>query len=196
MQTRDGTPGGPSMIFDIRPADWAGFASVMGEKGGCGGCWCMLWRQSRAEMEAGMGAGNRAAMKALFAEGPGPGLIAYHDSLAVGWVQVAPRTAFIRLARSRVLQPVDDRPVWSVSCFLIDKRFRRTGLSVQLLRAACGFARERGADMLEGYPVDTPKRTYPPVYAWTGFAGSFRRAGFVEVARRSETRPIMRKELI
>jgi len=25
----------------------------MGGKGGCGGCWCMLWRRTAKEMEAG-----------------------------------------------------------------------------------------------------------------------------------------------
>lgn len=180
---------------DIRPADWAGFTAVMGEKGGCGGCWCMLWRLSKADMEAGMGAGNRRAMKKLFDRGHIPGLIAWHEGEAVGWIQVDERSAFPRLDASRVLKPVDDKAVWSVSCFLVDKRFRRLGLSAEMLRAACGFARERGAAMLEGYPIDTPKTSYPAVYAWTGFVGAFREAGFEEVARRSATRPIMRKQL-
>jgi len=35
----------------------------------------------------------------------------------------------------------------------------------------------------------------PDAWVFTGLAGAFRKAGFVEVARRSETRPIMRLEL-
>ncbi|QBY02601.1 GNAT family N-acetyltransferase [Rhodophyticola sp. CCM32] len=183
------------MEFDIRPADWAGFSAVMGEKGGCGGCWCMIWRLSKSEMDAGLGDGNRRAMKALFAAGEVPGLVAYHNAVAIGWIQVDRRAAFPRLDRSRVLKPVDDLPVWSVSCFLVDKRFRRKGLSTALLNAACDFAKGQGARMIEGYPIDSPKKSYPPVYAWTGFMGTYRKAGFVEVARRSDTRPIMRKPL-
>ena len=183
------------MTFDIRPADWEGFSAVMGEKGGCGGCWCMLWRLSKRQMDAGKGAGNCRAMKAIFVSGHVPGLLARHDGEAVGWIQVDERAAFPRLAASRVLKPVDDEPVWSVSCFLVDRRFRGQGLSVALLRGAVGFAREKGAAVLEGYPIDTPKDNYAPVYAWTGFAGAFRDAGFEEVARRSPTRPIMRKRL-
>jgi GNAT superfamily N-acetyltransferase len=183
------------MRYDIRSADWGGFVDVMGEKGGCGGGWCMLWRQSRPAMTAGMGEGNRLAMKALFDGGKVPGLIAWHAGRAVGWVQIDARTAFPRLATSRVLLPVDDQPVWSVSCFLVQKPHRRTGLSVALLRAACDFAKSQGARLIEGYPIHTPKKDYTPVYAWTGFMGTFRAAGFIEVARRSETRPIMRKDL-
>lgn len=183
------------MTFDIRPADWSGFVEVMGDKGGCGGCWCMLWRQSRAAMEAGKGAGNRAAMQALFERGEVPGLIARAEGRAVGWVQIDARAAFPRLATSRVLAPVDDLPVWSVSCFLVQKPYRRQGLSTALLRAACDLAASRGATMVEGYPVDTPQKAYAPVYAWTGFLGTFRDAGFVEVARPSPTRPILRRAL-
>jgi len=182
--------------FDIRPADWNGFSTVMGEKGGCGGCWCMLWRLSKTDMDAGMGEGNRRAMKALFDSEHIPGLVTWHEDEAVGWVQVDRRSAFPRLDSSRVLKPVDDKSVWSISCLLVDKRFRRKGLSANLLGAACRFARERGATILEGYPIDTPKRSYPAVYAWTGFVGAFREAGFEEVARRSATRPIMRKRLV
>lgn len=181
--------------IEIGPADWPGFQQVMGEKGGCGGCWCMLWRLSKAEMDAGMGEGNRRAMKAVFDAGEPPGLLARDAGVAVGWIQVAPRSAFPRLETSRILKPVDDREVWSVSCFLVDKQYRKRGLALALLEAACGHAKSRGAQILEGYPVEPRKIPYPAVYAWTGFASVFRRAGFEEVVRRSETRPIMRKRL-
>ncbi|WP_346897657.1 GNAT family N-acetyltransferase [uncultured Roseibium sp.] len=183
------------MSFDIRPATWTTFEAVMGEKGGCGGCWCMLWRRTAKEMETGKGEGNRQAMKDLFDTGDVPGLVAMNGDDAVGWIQIAPRSAFPRLASSRILKPVDAQAVWSVSCFFIDKTYRRQGLSLQLLNAATDWARSKGASIVEGYPIDTPREKYPSVYAWTGFLETYRRAGFSEVARRSETRPIMRKQV-
>nr|WP_272214436.1 GNAT family N-acetyltransferase [Marinicella sp. W31]MDC2880045.1 GNAT family N-acetyltransferase [Marinicella sp. W31] len=184
-----------SIAFDIRSASWADFEAVMGEKGGCGGCWCMLWRRSARTMEAGKGDGNRQSMKAIFDSGAVPGLVALHGGEVVGWIQIDRRSAFPRLATSRTLKPVDEQAVWSVSCFLVDKRFRRQGLSLKLLNAAVDWARVRGAAIVEGYPIDTPRTKYPAVYAWTGFIGTFRSVGFIEVARRSDTRPIMRKQL-
>ena len=181
--------------LSIRPATWAAFETVMGPKGGCGGCWCMLWRLSRKEMAAQMGQANRQAMQTLFESGDVPGLIAYRNREPVGWCQVAPRRSFPRLATARVLKPVDQHDVWSVSCLLIDKSHRRRGLSVDLLKAAAGFVRARGGQILEGYPVAPRKAPYPAVYAWTGFERAFLRAGFREVARRSETRPIMRLDV-
>ena len=69
------------------------------------------------------------------------------------------------------------------------------GLSLRLLNAAVDWAHTRGATIVEGYPIDTPKEKYPAVYAWTGFLTTYKKAGFIDVARRSKTRPIMRKIL-
>jgi GNAT superfamily N-acetyltransferase len=93
------------------------------------------------------------------------------------------------------LKPVDDRPVWSVVCFFVTRGFRGAGLSVKLLKAAAAYARRRGARILEGYPVDTRKGRWADPFVYTGTVSAFRRAGFHEVARRSPTRPLMRRFL-
>lgn len=103
-----------------------------------------------------------------------------------------PASSYPALARSRVLRPVDDTPVWSISCLFVARAYRNQGVSVKLLKAATEFVRERGGTVVEGYPVEPRQGVIPPVFAWTGLPSAFRRAGFVEVARGSETRPIMR----
>lgn len=168
---------------------------LFGPRGACGGCWCMLWRLSRSVYEEGKGAGNKKAMRALVKAGKEPGLLAYLDNEAVGWCAVAPRNDYPALARSRVLKPIDDEPVWSVSCLLVRKDCRHQGVSVHLLRAAIPFVRERGGRIVEGYPVEPRKEEMPAVFAWTGIASAFLKAGFRECARRSATRPIMRYEI-
>src|SRR5215831_13148559 len=40
------------------PSRWADLEALFGERGACGGCWCMVWRLSRKEWLAGEGAGN------------------------------------------------------------------------------------------------------------------------------------------
>ncbi len=61
-----------------------------------------------------------------------------------------------------------------------------------LLRAATEHALERGAAIVEGYPIESKKRLPDAWEAYMGSIAAFRDAGFVEVARRSERRPIMR----
>jgi GNAT superfamily N-acetyltransferase len=151
----------------------------------------MAWRRGRAEFEAGKGEGNRRALRKLAASKLPPGILLYRDSEVVGWCSVAPREQFARLAASRVWSPIDDQPVWSVSCFFVKREFRNQGLSVELLKAAVLFAQQHGAKIVEGYPQDLDGRL-PDAFVWTGLAGSYRRAGFKEAARRSKSKPILR----
>lgn len=182
-------------IHPLTPDRWPDFEALMGPKGGVGGCWCMLWRQSKRDYDRNAGAGNRTAMQALVERGPPPGLLAYEQERCIGWLSLAPRSAFPRLESSRVLQPVDAEPVWSVTCLLIARGHRRRGVGTRLLEAAADFARAQGATLLEGYPIAPKDGRYPDAYAWTGLEKQFTAAGFVEVARRSPTRPILRKAL-
>ncbi len=155
----------------------------------------MVWRLKRSEFEARKGRRNRNALRKIVAAGDAPGILAYAGGNPIGWCAVAPRQDYPSLERSRVLARVDEKPVWSITCLFIARPFRRAGVSAQLLRAAAEHARARGAALVEGYPVEPRTRTVPDVFAWTGLASAFRQAGFREVARRSETRPIMRLAL-
>jgi GNAT superfamily N-acetyltransferase len=152
----------------------------------------MWWRLSRSQFEQQKGEPNRIAMRAIVESGEVPGIMAYQQHKSVGWCAVAPREHFDSLARSRILKPVDDQPVWSVVCFFIRKDYRRQGLSVELLRAAVEHVRQNGGRIVEGYPVEPKSNRMPDAFAWHGLLSTFLAAGFTEVARRSPTRPIMR----
>jgi GNAT superfamily N-acetyltransferase len=176
----------------VTPKRWADFETLFGAKGACGGCWCMLWRLTRKEFEQQKGEANRQAMKTIVESGEIPGLLAYSEKQPVAWCSVAPRENFPALERSRVLKKIDDERVWSISCFFIHKDYRKKGLSVRLLEAAVDYVKKQGGRIVEGYPVEPKKGKTADVFAWTGLASFFKKAGFVECARRSETRPIMR----
>jgi GNAT superfamily N-acetyltransferase len=156
----------------------------------------MFWRLPRKQFDAGKGAGNKRALKRLVSTGREPGLIAYLKREPIGWCALAPRQDYVALERSRILKPVDDQPVWSVSCLFIKKGYRRRGLSTLLLRAALEFAAKHGARIVEGYPVEPSMEKMPDPFLWHGIPSAFLRAGFREVERRSRTRPIMRFEIV
>jgi GNAT superfamily N-acetyltransferase len=184
--------------FEFHPvtrARWPDMERLFGARGACGGCWCMWWRLPRQEFVQGKGEGNKRAMRRLVAAGGTPGILAYSSGEPVGWCSLGPRGSFPVLDRSRILKRVDDQPVWSVVCFFVAKKHRRQGLAVKLLEAAVAYAGKRGARIVEGYPVEPKKGDMPDVFVYTGPASAFRKAGFVEVARRSETRPVMRRVL-
>ncbi len=157
------------------------------------GCWCMYYRRSGGS-GIGVGQVNREAMKSLVDRGVVPGLLGYQGGSPVGWISLGPREDYAKLKRSPVMKPVDDKPVWSIVCFFVDARSRGSGVSEALLEAGIGYARSQGAKLLEAYPVDKRERSNPD-FMWFGAKRIYDRAGFKEVARRKETRPVVRKSV-
>ena len=176
----------------VTPDRWKDFEKLFGPNGACAGCWCMWWRLPRAEFTQKHYAGNKRAIKKIITTGQEPGMLAYADSEPIGWCAIAPREVYPSLDRSNVLQRVDDQPVWSVTCFYIARGYRKHGVTALLLQAAIQFARQHGAKIVEGYPIDAGGEKKSTTSVFTGVASTFAQAGFVEVARRSPTRPIMR----
>ncbi len=190
-------PSKPVPLTDLEchpvcPERWRDLEKLFGERGACAGCWCMYWRLPRSEFEEKRGQGTKRALKKIVASGRAPGLLAYVQGEPVGWCCAAPREEFPVLERSRILKRVDDEPVWSVVCFFVARPYRRQGVTVKLLTAAVEYARQHGARIVEGYPVEPKQDRVAPVFVYTGLASAFRQAGFSEVLRRSETCPIMR----
>ncbi len=170
---------------------WTDFEELFGPRGACAGCWCMFWKLRGKAFDEVRGYETRQMHKSIVDSGVSTGLLAYLHGEVVGWVAVEPRAAYEKLAHSRVLKPVDNQPVWSITCFFVAKPFRKQGITVELLQAAVEHVRSLGGTIVEGYPVET-RETMPAPFLYTGTASAFQHAGFREVARRSPTRPIFR----
>ena len=144
---------------------------------------------------------NRAELRSLTERDDlAPGLVAYRDGIAVGWVSLAPREDYERLAYSKVLAPIDATPVWSIVCFVVSRTARGQGVATALLDAAVDYARAHGATTLEAYPADTAGGRIPAASAFHGTLSMFESAGFAVVERRqynaaSPVRPIVRRRL-
>ncbi|GAB4504646.1 MAG: GNAT family N-acetyltransferase [Anaerolineales bacterium] len=182
----------PPLSFRPLTSDlWADFERLFGPRGACGGCWCMFWKLRGKAFTTNTGRPARQMQKNIVDSGTVPGLLAFMDDEPVGWIAVEPRSAYPRLAHSKVLGPLDGADVWSVTCFFVARQFRRQGLTVQLLRGAVEYVKSQGGKIVEGYPVDASQQM-PAVSIYTGTSAAFQKAEFVEVARRSESRPIFR----
>jgi GNAT superfamily N-acetyltransferase len=177
----------------LTPDRWPDLEALFGPRGACGGCWCMWWRLPRSQWDRHKGDGNRRALRKLVRSGRTPGILAYDREQPAGWCAVEPRESYPVLDRSRVLARVDDRPVWSITCLFVKRGYRRKGVGTALLKAAVKHARAHGARCVEGYPSEPRSGRLPDAFAFTGTVSGFKKAGFKEVARRSPTRPIMRK---
>lgn len=181
--------------LEIYPLDanrWSDFETLFGERGACGGCWCMSWRLKRSEFEGQKGLKNKQAMKKLVEQNENVGILVYIDNKPIGWCAVAPREKFLRLENSRVWKRIDDEPVWSITCFFISKSHRRKNLSLELLKGVIRYCVKNQVKIIEGYPVEPYSDTVPDAFAWTGMPSAFEKAGFVVAERRSKSKPIVR----
>jgi GNAT superfamily N-acetyltransferase len=185
----------PLAIKPLTLEAWDDFEALFREHGPQNGCWCMYWRTARSECQRGFGEGNRQALHAIVAGGKVPGILAYEGGRAIAWRSIGPREDYPVLERSRTLKRVDDRPVWSIACFFVSKPYRRQGMMEQLLRAALGYARDQGAEIVEAYPLRTEITKLLPYERYMGIRSTFERVGFEVVAQEAGRRPVMRYRL-
>jgi GNAT superfamily N-acetyltransferase len=181
----------PAECLPLTTGRWPDFERLFGPNGACGGCWCTWWRISRADYSRLSYDDKKNITRALVQSGKVPGLLAYAGGNPVGWVAVGPRSEYPTLDRSCVLARVDDKPVWSINCFFIDKHHRRQGLMETLIEAAVAYARSQGAEIVEAYPID-PVGKAESGSLYYGVAETFKKTGFVEVMRRTPHHPVMR----
>ena len=188
-------------ILPLTAENWQDLESLFAGRG-CSEarrCWCMYYRMTGCDWNA-LGTELKQVthdrLQQLAASERTPGLLAYQiddqsTRLPVGWVSLGPREEYRRLERSQVMKEVDDASVWSVICFVVPSEFRGQGVAHALLQGAIRFAREQGAETLEAYPVDRGAGGKGQA-SWFGAASMFAAAGFKEVARHREDRPVMR----
>lgn len=189
-----GRPTDAASAIEVRPATperWDDVVTVFGTKGDPAWCWCQFFLTTGRSYEESRDANREAlCVQVRDAEVP-PGLIAYAEGEPVGWLQLGPRTEFPRLAEP--LEPADG--LWRVTCFVVRVGHRRQGVASALLTAAIGFARDHGATVLEGHPVDTGGERRPGANLYHGTLAMFTDAGFTEIGRPRPNRPLVRLPL-
>jgi GNAT superfamily N-acetyltransferase len=180
----------------LTPDRWPDFEKLFGPRGAYSGCWCMWWRTTRSQFEKQGNEGNRLAMKNIVDSGEVPGIIAYADGHPVGWCSVAPREHYGSLNRSPVLKRLDDKPVWSIVCFYVAREQRGKNLTLELIRAAVEYVREQGGQIVEAYPTQSKGDRLPPASSFMSVPSVFEEAGFVECARPSQSKLVMRYYIV
>jgi GNAT superfamily N-acetyltransferase len=114
------------------------------------------------------------------------GLLGYLDGAPAAWCSVAPRPTYKKLGGA-YYDGVPDESVWSIVCFFVKRAARGNGIFAMLLSAAIDHARENGAQVVEGYPVDPDS----PSFRFMGFVTAFESAGFEEVGMAGSRRHVM-----
>lgn len=168
-------------IVPATPERWEDLEDLFRRGGDSAGCWCAWFRMGNQGFGVAKVAGRREALRNLVAADTAPGLLAYADGRAVGWVSVVPRRSLERIEPSAGQAAVGGRGlVWAITCYVVRPGHRRAGVADALLDAAIGHARSQGAASVEAYPVDAPRSASS---AYPGVPSMYLRRGFREVGR-------------
>ena len=175
----------PVTVRPVEPADWPAIEKLFGEKGACGGCWCMSWRVPKLGKlwEQVKGEPNRASLRQLVASGEQHAVLAWAGGEPVGWCSFGPRGDFPRLETVKAFRHYWSPATWSIACFYIHPRWRRRGVAGRLLEAATARAFELGAREVEGYPLEWRNGPAPAAFAHTGVPRLFEAAGYEAMPR-------------
>lgn len=185
-------------IVPLTPERWPDVTALFDEGGDPKTCSCMFWRVRSKDWSFSGAAAARDGLWTLVEadRDPAPGLLAYAEGRPVGWVSVAPREDYGRLAASRVRPKIDDTPVWSIVCFVVSRAARGQGLTTRLLDAAMDYAILHGAPALEAYPVDTADGRVPAAVGYTGLLSTFLAAGFQVVHEIDSPQATVRRVIV
>lgn len=188
-------------IVSIADAPWADVEAVFGTRGDPASCWCQFFKMPGAEWRKPTAEKSARLREQTVGDPIPPGLLAYLDGEPVGWCAVEPRTRYPLILRSKVVttsstEEPDDDSVWAISCFVVRVGKRRLGIGQALAKAAVDWAREHGARVIEGYPVDIEAKPDKVSSAalYHGSISIFEQAGFRLQARPYPGRALMRLE--
>jgi GNAT superfamily N-acetyltransferase len=184
------------MTFELLSKDnWGKFVQFFESNGACGKCYCMYFRLKKQDYEEGKANGdNKEAMKKLVWDNQATGMLGFYEGQPIAWCAFAPRENFLKVENSRVHKRIDDKPVWSITCFFVERPFRKLGVSVELLKAVIKYAKEKKIKTLEAYPTIPTTEVIADGFAWIGLYKSFEQAGFKIVDKTSKYRPMVRYE--
>ena len=183
---------------------WADFEKLFQKPGGLlgpgvAGCWCMynhragpLPNREKMRPEARR-ARNRLDKRALVEKGCAHGVLVYSDGEPVGWCQYGPREELPRVENragyGKLVPEEDSRRVWRITCFVVDKRYRRSGVASTALRAALDAIKSKGGGLVEAYPI----ARWAAYTKYFGTASMFQKEGFETVAPFGKSNLLMRR---
>jgi GNAT superfamily N-acetyltransferase len=163
---------------------WPDFAQLVERHNGVfGGCWCMGFHAE------GVGrhktpAQNRSEKEARVRDGRAHAALVYDGDRCVGWCQFGSPDEVPRIKRKRAyLDGADALPEWRITCFFVDREYRRTGVASVALGGALEEMARLGGGTVESYPEDVAGRSTSAAFLHNGTVAMFERHGFERTRR-------------
>ena len=140
-------------VKPLAPATWDAYADLVERHNGVwGGCWCTWFHTMAAEKERDAAA-NRRLKQRLVAEGRAHAALVFDGDRAVGWCQYGSPDELPNIYHRKEYEAgLTRRPDYRVTCFFVDRDYRRRGVAEAALRGALTLIATAGGGVVEGYP--------------------------------------------
>lgn len=175
----------------LEPATWSDFAALVERHNGVwGGCWCLEFHPEGGER----GIDRRSYKKRRTHDGTTHAALVYDGEQCVGWCQFGSPDELPRIKLKRAYhQGLEHLPDWRITCFFVDKAYRRQGVAATALRGALQEISQLGGGMVESYPEDTTGRTISSSFLYNGGVAMFEKEGFERVRPIGKTHWVVAK---
>lgn len=171
---------------------WDAYADLAERHNGVwGGCWCTWFHTAHADktFEAD---GNRALKQRLVAAGRAHAAVVFDGEVAVGWCQYGPPEELPNIYHRKEYEAaLGEPPDYRVTCFFVDRRYRRQGVSAVALRGALDLIAGAGGGVVEAYPQDTGDKRVTASFLYNGTRSLFEQAGFSYVRPKGKNHCVM-----
>lgn len=181
-------------VRPLTPETWDAFADLAERHNGVwGGCWCTFFHTFEAEKTHTV-EGNRALKEQLVREDKAHAALVFDGEVAVGWCEYGPPAELPNINHRKEYEALlVDPPDYRVTCFFVDKRYRRQGVSAIALRGALELIAEAGGGLVETYPQDTAGKKITASFLYNGTRSLFEQAGFTYVRPKGKNHCVMTK---
>jgi GNAT superfamily N-acetyltransferase len=170
---------GELTVRALGPETWDAFADLVERHNGVwGGCWCTWFHTMHAEKTHTV-EGNRALKEQLVKEGRAHAALVFDGEVAVGWCQYGPPVELPNIKHRKDYEAgLVEPPDYRLTCFFIDRRYRRQGVSAVALRGAMELIAQAGGGVVEAYPQDTAGKQITASFLYSVTRSLFEQAGF------------------
>jgi len=186
-------------IKPLGPDTWNAFAALAERHNGVwGGCWC-TWFQDRLNLRKCEGpAGThrakfhrtcadkgqtverpRAFKERLVNEDRAHAALVFDGEVAVGWCQFGSPAELPNINHLKEYEAcLESLPDYRITCFFVDKDYRRKGVAAVALRGTLDLISQAGGGVVEAYPQESPGKQVSASFLYSATRSLFERAGF------------------
>ncbi len=168
----------------LDPSTWPAFESLVERHNGVwGGCWCMGFH-ARQNTDLDAEDIHRAQKRRLVHEGQTHSAIVFDGERAVGWCQFGSPEELPRIKSRKAYEAqAGTRPDWRITCFFVDKEYRKRGVAAAALTGALREIELLGGGVVESYPEAIEGQKTSAAFLHNATLSMFERAGFERVRK-------------